>query len=159
MILDFSDPPTLVRKQSSSLNVLFDDVTPSHEKLAQVLRSPNTLLWLAPESVVALPSNVYITFPSKPADVYSVGIIINEILTREKPYTSQLQGGLSPAVIFKQICDIELRPRMQLSGQDDFTYGMNLIISDCLQNNSNSRPSLNAIAVSITIHLLVHFFY
>ncbi|KAG2235247.1 hypothetical protein INT48_004714 [Thamnidium elegans] len=144
--LDLIDPPTLVRKQSSSFNVLFDDVTPSHDQVARVLKSQNTLLWLAPESVVATPSNVYITFPSKPADVYSVGIIINEILTREKPYASQLHGGLSPEIIFGQICDLELRPRMQPSGQDDFTYGMNLIVSDCLQRNSNERPSLNAIA-------------
>lgn len=74
--LDFIDPPNLIRKQSSSSNVLFDDVSPSHEQVAQVWRSSNTLLWLAPESVVAVHSNVYITFPNKPTDVYGVGIII-----------------------------------------------------------------------------------
>lgn len=157
--IELADPPALVRKQSSTLNALFDDVTPSHEQVAQILRSPKALPWLAPESIISTPSNVYITFPSKQGDVYSVGIIINEILTRERPYNSQLQDGLSYEEIFDQICELDLRPRMQSSSEDDFTCSMNLIISDCLQKNSHSRPSFTAIAVSIVIHLLCSLFF
>lgn len=89
----------------------------------------------------------------------ALGLLLhNEILTKEKPYASQLFEGLSPETILSQICDAELRPRMQPSGQDDFAYGMNLIVSDCLKKNRYARPSLNAIPVSIAMHLLILLF-
>jgi hypothetical protein len=74
----------------------------------------------------------------------SAGIIINEILTREKPYANK---QLSPEFIFQQVCTIDLRPRMQPPGKDDFTQGMNSIVSDCLQRSSYARPSFKKIGV------------
>lgn len=156
--IDLVDCPTLIRKKSSSINIPFDDVTPSHEQVAQILKSSNTLLWLAPESVIAKSSNVFVTYPSKPADVYSAGIIINEILTRENPYKAQLNEGQTPEDIFNLVRESELRPRMQPSEQDDFTYGMNLIVSDCLKTDINARPSFAAIAVSILIYFSLVFY-
>lgn len=128
----------LVRKQSFA-----------EEREAHILKSTKYLLWLAPESVVATPSNDYVTYPSREADVYSAGIIINEILTRETPYASQLHENKTPEMIFQQVCERDLRPHMQPPGQDDFTDGMNLIVSDCLQKNNDARPSFTAIGVSL----------
>lgn len=51
-------------------NSLFSKDAALTDEVAHVLRSTETLLWLAPESVVATPSNVYLAYPSKPADVY-----------------------------------------------------------------------------------------
>lgn len=58
-------PTTLKRKNS-----LFLKDAALTKQVAHVLRSNETLLWLAPESVVPSPSNVYLAYPSKPADVY-----------------------------------------------------------------------------------------
>jgi serine/threonine protein kinase len=111
---------------------------------AKVVGSVDDLLWLAPESVVATPHNVYLTFPSQQADVYSAGIIINQILTRERPY-SNLKA--SPHSIFNQVCEDELRPKMRPLGQDDFTSGMNAIIHDCLETDCFQRPSFDTLGV------------
>lgn len=78
----------------------------------------------------------------------SAGIIINEILTREKPYAIQLdKQHLSPEAIYKQVCEQDLRPHMQPPGQDGFTAGMNSIVVDCLQKNAFARPSFATIGV------------
>lgn len=57
--------PNLKRKNS-----LFKKDAVLTDEIAHVLRSTETLLWLAPESVVTTPLNVYLTYPSKQADVY-----------------------------------------------------------------------------------------
>jgi serine/threonine protein kinase len=149
--IDIIDPPQLIRKQSSPL--LFVDDGSSTEQVAHVIRSTQNLLWMAPESVVATPSNVYLTYPSRQADVYSAGIIINEILTRESPFADHLREHLSPEIIFNQVCEIDLRPRTQPSGQDDFTDGMSAIVSDCLQRNCYARPSFTTIGVRNSLQM------
>ncbi|KAL9558812.1 hypothetical protein MBANPS3_000712 [Mucor bainieri] len=132
--------PTALKHKHN--NLFPKDAALYTDEVAHVLRSTETLLWLAPESVVATPSNVYLAYPSKPADVYSAGIIINEILTREKPYVHQ---QACPEYVFQQVCSMDLRPRMQPPGIDDFTEGMNSIVSDCLQRDAYARPSFASI--------------
>lgn len=120
----------------------------SHNEQAHVLNSLDDLLWLAPESVVATTENVYLTFPSQQADVYSAGIIINEILTREKPYSELHQ---SPQIIFNQVCEKNIRPEVKISATDqgDFTNGMVSIVQDCLQTDPLLRPTFGALGVSV----------
>lgn len=79
--------------------------------------------------------------------MFSAGIIINEILTREKPYARELKGT-SPALVFQQVCNNGLRPRMQPPKQDGYTDGMNSIVFDCLHPNPTLRPSFKTIGVS-----------
>ncbi|EPB87482.1 RGC/RGC protein kinase [Mucor circinelloides 1006PhL] len=124
-------------------NSLFSKDAAFTDEVAHVLRSTETLLWLAPESVVATPSNVYLAYPSKSADVYSAGVIINEILTRERPYANRQS---CPEHIFHEVCTVDLRPQMQPPSRDDFTEGMTSIVSDCLQRNAYARPSFTSIA-------------
>lgn len=133
-------------KSTQKIDDLLLSVKNTDEERARVLSSVDDLLWLAPESVIATPHNVYLTFPSQHADVYSAGVIINEILTREKPY-----GDLntSPQHIFNQVCEDDLRPKMKPSGQDDFTDGMNAIIHDCLEADCFDRPSFDTIGVGV----------
>lgn len=65
-VVDRTDySPNLKRKNS-----LFRKDAGLTDEIAHVLRSTETLLWLAPESVVTTPSNAYLTYPSKQADVY-----------------------------------------------------------------------------------------
>lgn len=69
-------------------------------------------------------------------------------MTREKPFATQLdQQHLSPEIIYKQVREQDLRPRMQPPGQDGFTAGMNSIVVDCLQRNAFARPSFATIGV------------
>lgn len=118
----------------------------NHNEQVHVLGSLDDLLWLAPESVITTIENVYLTFPSQQADVYSAGIIINEILTREKPYAELHQ---SPQMIFNQVCEDEIRPKVKISSieQDDFTNGMVSIVRDCLQTDPLLRPTFCTLGV------------
>ncbi|KAG2196328.1 hypothetical protein INT47_009323, partial [Mucor saturninus] len=118
---------------------------PIEENDAHILKSTKHLLWMAPESVIETNCHAYVIHPTREADVYSAGIIINQILTRETPYASQIRENNTPEMIFKQVCERDLRPRMQPPGQDEFTDGMNMIVSDCLQRNIDARPSFTAI--------------
>lgn len=85
--------------------------------------------------------------------LFSAGIIINEILTRERPYCADQQ--MCPEDIFQHVCTMDLRPRMLPPGIDDFTEGMNSIVSDCLQRNAYARPSFTSIAVTIDLSLVL----
>lgn len=65
-VVDRMDNSPNLKRRNSLLKkeaALTDDI-------AHVIRSTETLLWLAPESVVTTPLNVYLTYPSKQADVY-----------------------------------------------------------------------------------------
>ena len=53
------------------------------------------LLWTAPEILRKKPNDAMRVNGTKPADVYSFGIIISELLTRELPY----QIGMGAATL------------------------------------------------------------
>src|SRR6218665_3064777 len=53
------------------------------------------LLWTAPEILRKKPNDAMRVNGTKPADVYSFGIIISELLTRELPY----QIGMGSATL------------------------------------------------------------
>jgi hypothetical protein len=54
----------------------------------------------------------------------------------------------TPEHVFVRVCE-GLRPNMLLPRQDEFTNGMNAIVSDCLLADSFARPSFSTIGVSM----------
>ncbi|KAI8062897.1 hypothetical protein BC940DRAFT_308004 [Gongronella butleri] len=108
-----------------------------------VVRYTRSLLWMAPEAVSRSPMGMYVSRPSKAGDVYSAGIIMNEIITRELPYQSLLDDGMSPESIFEL-----LQAKVQypaFSRKDDYAEHFNMIILACLQRNPASRPTFSTI--------------
>ncbi|CAO3617380.1 unnamed protein product [Mucor fragilis] len=134
--------PTVVGALRKNSHVDSKDLCSDH---TQILSSSEHLLWVAPESVACTPIGLYMTSPTKHADIYSVGIIMNEILTRERPYQKLLNQGISYEVIFQRVCEENLRVTMKAAAEDEYAEKINMIIHDCLQSDPNSRPSCLAI--------------
>ncbi|CEP15224.1 hypothetical protein [Parasitella parasitica] len=106
-----------------------------------IMTDITNLLWVAPESVACTSIGLYVTSPTKSADIYSVGIILNEILTRERPYQKLLNQGFTLENIFRRVCEENLRVVMKTSTDDEYADKINLIINDCLQSDPSSRPT------------------
>ncbi|KAI8391178.1 uncharacterized protein BYT42DRAFT_602084 [Radiomyces spectabilis] len=136
-----------LHKNYHQSSVQSNGASATEQSEAQALPNHEKLLWIAPESVTYSPLDVYLTHPSKAADVYSAGIIINEILTRETPYHELTEQGLSPEVIFEHIRDKGLRPTMQLPMQDEYSDDVNAVILDCLQVDPSLRPTFSGIGL------------
>ena len=75
-----------------------------------------------------------------------MGIIINEILTRENPYKDLLDEGNSQLSIFKMISqERKIRPRLvKPIDADGYAEKMNQIIEECLSDNPYERPTFSA---------------
>ncbi|KAI8329235.1 hypothetical protein BC941DRAFT_210856 [Chlamydoabsidia padenii] len=101
-----------------------------------------TLLWLAPESVIQVTPELSITFPSKKADIYSVGIVMNEILTRTCPYNELTDQGEQPAEIFQHIMQDHLTPTLDESAQNEYHDQVNKLIIQCWSLDPDDRPSI-----------------
>ncbi|KAI8968050.1 hypothetical protein BDF20DRAFT_205358 [Mycotypha africana] len=107
----------------------------------RILTNAEQLLWAAPETVAFTSIGLYVVTPSKRADIYSVGIIMNEILTREKPYQKLIRQGMSYENIFTHVRDGDLRVTMYADGEDEYADKINTLISDCLHPDPNCRPT------------------
>lgn len=83
--------------------------------------------------------------------IFSAGIIMNEIITRELPYQSSLDEGLTVEDIFNKIYFDNLYP--DLSKKNDYAEKFNPIIMDCLQRNASARPNFTTIGVSDYIYI------
>ncbi|KAF1804896.1 hypothetical protein FB192DRAFT_1053619 [Mucor lusitanicus] len=134
--------PTVVGALRKNSHVDSKDLCSDH---TQILASSEHLLWVAPESVACTPIGLYMTAPTKHADIYSVGIIMNEILTRERPYQQLLNQGISYENIFQRVCEENLRVTMRAAADDEYADKINMIIHDCLQSDPKSRPNCLAI--------------
>ncbi|KAI9470491.1 MAG: hypothetical protein EXX96DRAFT_358928 [Benjaminiella poitrasii] len=110
-----------------------------------LLPSSEHLLWAAPEIVTCTSMGIYMICPTKRADIYSVGIIINEILTRERPYQKFLNDGLSCENIFMRVCGENLKVTMRPAAEDEYTDEINAIVYKCLQSDPSARPTCSAI--------------
>lgn len=76
-----------------------------------------------------------------------MGIILNEIVTRERPYYKLQDEGMPYEEIFTQIS--ERNARVTLSNSDDeHAFRINSLIKDCLQQDPNARPTCGIIRVS-----------
>ncbi|KAI9245683.1 hypothetical protein BDA99DRAFT_543582 [Phascolomyces articulosus] len=116
-----------------------------------LVHSQDELFWLAPETVTVLPAGTILSCPSKRSDAYSVGVIINEILTREKPYKDLLDQGYSQLAIFKMISsrsgsrEKRIRPKLvKTMDADGYAERINQIIEECMSEDPCARPTFSA---------------
>ncbi|KAF9918487.1 hypothetical protein BX616_008460 [Lobosporangium transversale] len=100
--------------------------------------------WVAPENLVRR-GDVFIKTASMAGDVYSAGIVFNEIMTRKTPYARQLATMdpiNGPTMLLDMIKYENLRPDFLLdNGSDESIGAVNHLIRSCLQPNPGMRPS------------------
>ncbi|KAF9930769.1 hypothetical protein FBU30_011305 [Linnemannia zychae] len=105
--------------------------------------------WAAPESMVHCGSVFHKLVGTKAGDVYSAGIIFNEIMTRKPPYARQLAAlnpVEGPSILLDQIKNENLRPDFLLDDASDESIGaINHLIRNCLQPDPYLRPSFGTI--------------
>lgn len=105
-------------------------------------------LWVAPENMIHR-GDVYHKLASKSGDVYSAGIIFNEIMTRKTPYARQLLALdpiEGPSIVLGMIKYQNLRPDFLLDDASDESIGaVNHLIRNCLQPDPGLRPSFASI--------------
>ncbi|CAO3567266.1 unnamed protein product [Mortierella alpina] len=105
-------------------------------------------LWVAPENMIHR-GDVYHKLASKTGDVYSAGIIFNEIMTRKTPYSRQLLALdpiEGPSILLGMIKYQNLRPDFLLDDASDESIGaVNHLIRNCLQPDPGLRPSFASI--------------
>ncbi|KAF9917588.1 hypothetical protein FBU30_000676, partial [Linnemannia zychae] len=105
--------------------------------------------WVAPENMVHKGRVFHRKMATKSGDVYSAGIIFNEIMTRTLPYIRQLQE-LDPVNGPSQLLDLikynGLRPdSLPDDGKDENVALLNSLINSCLQSEPASRPTFASI--------------
>ncbi|GJJ76453.1 hypothetical protein EMPS_08812 [Entomortierella parvispora] len=110
------------------------------------------LLWTAPECLHLRKTGGYEAVGTQRGDLYSAGIIFNEILTRRSPYHDYPE---QPNII-QQVQEQDLRPT--LMSTDDSTLStedrmnieqMNHLIQLCLSRDPLSRPHFTAMLARI----------
>jgi serine/threonine protein kinase len=91
-----------------------------------------TCHWMAPE---VLSDSIY----SLPADVYSFGIVLWEIISRERPYKD-----LNPTVIPYQVLNIGKRPGMEFV-KKNCPEELKKLVTLCWAQNPSDRPTFQQI--------------
>ncbi|KAF2077940.1 hypothetical protein CYY_000741 [Polysphondylium violaceum] len=89
-----------------------------------------TPLWMAPEVMMGNPYN-------EKADVYSFGIILWEILTKEPPYAHHKDYD----IFFNAVCNERERPPIPI----DTLPSLRHLIQTCWDHNPQNRPSFSEI--------------
>ncbi|KAG0306361.1 hypothetical protein BGZ98_002526 [Dissophora globulifera] len=105
-------------------------------------------LWVAPENVFHKDLFLQKT-ATKSGDVYSAGIIFNEIITRTAPYAQKLamlDSIEGPFLLLDKIKNENLRPDLSPDdGSDEKLGPVNQLIRTCLQVDPLQRPSFTNI--------------
>lgn len=116
------------------------------------LANSEDILFLAPETVQNL-VGAYVSFPTKAADVYSVGIVMSEITSCTRPYWELIEENFDYDAIFDKVRLEKIRPKLAQPSteEEDYIFRINDIISECLRDDPNERPGLSALEV-ICIH-------
>ncbi|KAG0217780.1 hypothetical protein BGX33_009659 [Mortierella sp. NVP41] len=101
-------------------------------------------LWVAPENMIHK-GGVFHKRATKYGDVYSAGIVFNEIMTRTSPYERQLQG-MDPVDGPSQLLDLikygSLRPDPFVDDEmDEGIVVLNNLIRSCLLAEPMMRPT------------------
>ncbi|KAG0236597.1 hypothetical protein BGX31_003887 [Mortierella sp. GBA43] len=116
--------------------------------IAKTPKEIQECMWVAPENMIHQGPVIY-RMASKSGDVYSAGIIFNEIVTRTVPYASQLQDATSadgPAMLLDRIKFEDLRPDLMVEDASDENIGaVNQLIRNCLQPDAYLRPTFSNI--------------
>ncbi|KAI7874924.1 hypothetical protein K492DRAFT_211261 [Lichtheimia hyalospora FSU 10163] len=138
--------PQLVRAHHHILPNQLPESTRNEDTQPMIIVPHNeNLLWLAPESVLCNDDpNVCLTKPSRRADAYSVGIIINEIVSRQQPFKKQLEN-MSVKDVFARVEKEYLLPEMAPTEADEYTAKVNMIIAECLRRDPTARPSMTTL--------------
>ncbi|KAF9416102.1 hypothetical protein BGZ94_010308 [Podila epigama] len=104
--------------------------------------------WVAPENMLRV-GNVFHRKATKSGDVYSAGIVFNEIMTRKQPYFRQLASldpTEGPYILMDMIKYEHLRPDFLLDDASDESIGaVNHLIRSCLQPDPGLRPAFTTI--------------
>ncbi|KAF9205974.1 hypothetical protein BGZ49_003220 [Haplosporangium sp. Z 27] len=145
-ITDMLSSPNLVEGAPRTLE--------EHYSVALTTKEVQSSLWVAPENLIHKDGVIHMK-SSKSGDVYSAGIIFNEIMTRTFPYSRQL-AGLDPIegtlAILDRIKFEDLRPDFQLEESSDDNVGaINHLIRNCLQPETYLRPSFSHILQRIRL--------
>ncbi|KAG2218663.1 hypothetical protein INT45_007832 [Circinella minor] len=132
--------PTSMARGPSSITGDYD--SPMH-----IVPHYENLLWLAPESLLRTSFDVWVTYPSKKSDIYSLGIIMNEIVTRAQPYKKELTecGESNYEAVFDRIKTDQLVPDMLSSDQDIYVGSVNEIIIACWRREAANRPAIGQV--------------
>ncbi|XP_071165656.1 atrial natriuretic peptide receptor 1-like isoform X2 [Mytilus edulis] len=115
------------------------------QQCKEIIRHDNNF-WTAPEHLRTKDRTV-----SQPGDVFSFGIILYEILTRNEPYSEELDMFTSLEIILKVI-NIEnppFRPTLPKTNNKDFSRGIDTLMYDCLKEDPQNRPNFMIIGKRI----------
>ncbi|KAF9147477.1 hypothetical protein BG015_010889 [Linnemannia schmuckeri] len=129
-------------------NLPEDPMEMEEYRVARTLQEIQDGRWVAPENMIHRGS-VFHKTASKSGDVFSAGIIFNEIMTRKTPYARQLailDPVEGPSMLLDQIKNENLRPDFLLDDASDESIGaVNHLIRNCLQPDPCLRPSFATI--------------
>ena len=103
----------------------------------------NDLYWIAPECI-HFDDNSYDIDGNQKGDIYSIGIILNEIITRRPPFDDMIHWD--PKDILETVkIDGTLRPVMKTFYGENKMKEINNIINECWAKNPNDRPNMSTI--------------
>ncbi|KAF9941317.1 hypothetical protein BGZ67_005368 [Mortierella alpina] len=111
------------------------------------------LLWAAPECLALNKDGEYEAFGSQRGDLYSAGVIFNEILTRRLPYSDSFADQ---PTILDLVREQDFRPTLMdeddpslLPEDSENIKQMNILIHLCLSKEPTTRPHFTAILARI----------
>ncbi|KAK0059313.1 atrial natriuretic peptide receptor 1-like isoform X1 [Biomphalaria pfeifferi] len=121
------------------LPTIYDSV----KLLSKTQRKENDTLWIAPE-LLSCPGRA-----TQKGDVYSLAIIISEILTREEPYSNDKDHMSSQEVLNKIQENFEPPFRPTVSAPKEMAI-IEHLMRECWSSDPEKRPSLNR------VHSIIH---
>ncbi|KAF9189347.1 hypothetical protein BGZ51_009661 [Haplosporangium sp. Z 767] len=117
----------------------------------RVVRSEKEILdgrWISPENMIRQGDKFH-KWASKLGDVYSAGIVFNEIMTRKAPFARQLaalDAVSGPSILLDMVKYENLRPDFLLDDASEaYIEPINQLIRSCLQPDPRKRPSFSFI--------------
>ncbi|KAF9336616.1 hypothetical protein BGZ91_009934, partial [Linnemannia elongata] len=152
--------PRLHRNGSSRNGSIYPAAPPSHSGVSSMAEysgidystDATALLWTAPECLQLDKNGDYEAVGSQRGDLYSAGIIFNEILTRNLPYHDYNDD----ANVLELVKDQDFRPTLMAPTDGTFTEEdrenleqMNQLIQLCLSKDPSSRPHFTAMLTRI----------
>lgn len=129
--------PPVLHRDLKSLNILLDlylvpklaDFGWTRKLAEKMTGNVGTFQWMAPEVII---NHTY----TEKADVYSYGIILWEIASREPPYKK-----MTAAQVCVEVRDKDLRPDIPANCPQPFIS----LMKRCWDRNSSNRPSFKEI--------------